>query len=546
MAAQDQAEIVFTADEGAVLKAYAKLEKANDSLHRKLDRMNGQNRTLGDNAVQSLNRMALGWMSVDRAIGATIGLIKDAKREYEEFIRASSEKTLTRSESFTQFRIQAGLGLDQERLADRAKTTHTAVAAATGQPATLVDQAAAQMASSGVSLTEIEGGGLLELMKGITIQGAAGDDVNIEDLVKATTMILKANKREVSAANIEALMVAFQGLKEKNIKLVDMIEYAKESGSVAELSHIPMEEQLAMYAYNLEVMPPEPAAVGTRTAIRELAAARNHPSRVAALGRLGLQPKDVDFFTEPGEETEGSLTVFRRLREGMKNVPGAEHASIVDAIFGARGGRVGEMLKRPELADELIADLAKMKDRTNYDKDFALFSKSQSAIAKGQAVLKENSMDDPSSANVMLARDIFQQELGEQRKAGRISPIRESLTMSAYDWSRFMSTASEKEFAKELSPDGYGETDLARDEENLRAGRISGMAMGGVASGVAGYRARRRIEQMNTTSDPNGVKTDETNALLKQLIQTMTKPQRIVIEGGNVPKPGKKAIEGVQ
>lgn len=355
--------------------------------------------------------IATAYMSVTQAVRFLMQANKEQQQASEE--AASKQDDLVR-----RVRVQGGLNELQGRKAKNAIYKAAIETASTSEDAF---NTASQMISTGFSPEQAQGPALTPFLKLIKAQALVpGKSTNAEDMAKSFSMFLSANKKDLNGHNVEELATQIQGLKETPLKVTDLQQLAKHSGALGELGGMSPEEQLANFSMLLKTQIAEEAGTHMREIVRQLATARSSPKVVEQLGRMGLNPEDVDF------KGEDFATVMGRLKKGVETLPEDERASALDIVV--EGRNISSMITTMAGQKEVDDLKKKMNDKAGFARDVEMTTTGQNATSIRQKTAIEM-VDAAKDMQSKTMREAYELKL----KTSGLSPVAISAGMAAYD-----------------------------------------------------------------------------------------------------------------
>ena len=322
------AEITFTSTDKGVVALVERINRSQDALSRKIDRVGRESRKTTDATNAGWKRAGATIKGVGLSlvgggsILAGLDLIKSAN---EEIIKQAGEIAERYDEAAKKFRVQSGLrGLEagdaQRRIEGNAVANAVSIDRAFA--------AATQLVSSGFSAREASGGSLDAFLDVLAATNAAGGEADPAELAKGLAGYLQSQGLGLNADNVRKVGGGTQRLfKGTNLQLDALPALAKEGASLRQTLN--PEESLAAASVLLDT---GKDGSGTATALRNvtsrLQTAASDKGRSAALGSIGLDPADVDF---AGENLE---TVLNRLADALEGRDGPTRAGVLESLAG--------------------------------------------------------------------------------------------------------------------------------------------------------------------------------------------------------------------
>lgn len=373
----NKVEITFTSDDRDIIQSLQKqnamYEKQIQKLQQVSDKSNRASRdqSSGLNSIIGMTiRAASGYASISLAMST----ISQANRE---LIQEAQRVSTLYDEIFRKFQVQAGLtevqkGSAQERIVSIAKNLAVPVDQATA--------AATQLVSSGFSTSEATGGGLSNFIKVLKATNQGGADVDPAELALALSQFLAANQLDKTGENVigvgQNLQALFQGT---NVQLSGLTPLASVTGAINKQTTF--QEQLAAQSTLVESFQAPQAAVGLRNFVQILSGAREDKIKAETLGRLGVNPDDVDF---TGENFQ---SVLDRLGGAFDTIPAEQRAGVSQKLFGREGAQFGDFLI--DNRDTFRRNLALQSDSTPFNQALQTATSGRNAAAVRQQIEKD-------------------------------------------------------------------------------------------------------------------------------------------------------------
>lgn len=346
--ASNNAEIKWTSDDAAVVRAFEKIERNMDTLSRKMEGLERTSKKTADESEKGFGKVAGSIMRAGHAIiggGGIIAGLHMWSKANQKLIEEADQAAQKYDELGRKFRIQAGLTKLELEEAQKAITKTAFDNAVDAETAHGV---ATTLIGAGATTEEATGGSLNAILRATAAANIEGKEVDANDFAGKVASYLKSQNMTVNTDNIEAMAVAAtRTMAVSDFKLDAFGQLAKQGGALR--GYLAPEEQLAYFAALGDVMPAEEAGTNLRNIVQRLATAREMPNRVKALERIGLSPDQVDLVGE------NLATVLNRLEKGMEGLPQEEQAGVAVRLFEEAGvagfkallgqrGRIPEMV----------------------------------------------------------------------------------------------------------------------------------------------------------------------------------------------------------
>jgi len=355
--------------------------------------------------------IATAYMSVTQAVR----FLMQANKEQQQ---ASEEAAGKQDELVRRFRAQGGLNALQGRAA---KNAIYKAAIETATPSEDAFNTASTMVSTGFGVDQAQGPALTPFLKLIKAQSLIpGKSTDAKDMAESFSMFLTANKKDLNAQNVEELATQIQGLKETPLKVTDLQQLAKHSSALGELGGMSPEEQLANFAMLRKTQIAEEAGTHMREIVRQLATAKASPKVVEQLGRMGLNPEDVDF------NGENFATVMGRIKKGVESLPEDERSSALDIVV--EGRNISSMITEMGSQQEVEALKKKMGDKAGFARDVEITTTGQNATSIRQKTAIEM-VDAAKDMQSRTMREAYELQL----KTSGLSPVGIAAGLKAYD-----------------------------------------------------------------------------------------------------------------
>ncbi|HEY0982671.1 phage tail tape measure protein [Schlesneria sp.] len=387
----------------AVSRAYAEQRK-----------MTEETKSSGDALTRLGTRLAgiaTAYVSVTRAVQFLTTANREAQQAAED--AASKQEDLLK-----RFQVQAGLNQIQGR---QAKVSIYKAAIDTATTSEDAFNTAAEMVSTGFSADQAQGPALTPFLKLMKAQALTPDKAtSSKEMAAAFSMFLTANKKDLNAQNVEELATQIQGLKETPLKIPDLQQLAKHSGTLRELGGMSAEDQLANFAMLRKTQIAEEAGTHMREIVRQLATSKSSPKVVEQLNRMGLQPEDVDF------KGEDFRTVMGRLKKGIESLPQEDRASALDIVV--EGRNISSTITEMEGLDEVDDLKKKMNDKAGFAADVATTTTGKNATSIRQKTAMEM-VKAAKDMNSKTMREAYELKL----ETSGLTPLGVSTGMAAYD-----------------------------------------------------------------------------------------------------------------
>lgn len=453
---QDQAEVVFSAEDREILRSWKQQYAEVSNLTTAINRLNAtfaagaaKNTGAADKVTGSIKRtghelgvvdrfagrwamnMAMSFLSVDSAISRSLQLLNEYKQAYEEHQAKKAGETLSRSDAVTKAFVQGRIYTPEDQ--SRYKATIQGAAEETSSTFAQTAEAAEFLATGGFSSKEIENGALREVLIGLNAQGALGREVSTSDLIKGMSKFLTANDMEMSAANVRAFMAKLQGTKESQLKITDFPRYAAEASTIRDYGHVDWKDQISILAAAVDQMEGRIADTSFRLITQELTTLGDTKTeggrkQLGELRRLGLKPSDIDL------EGETLMQAMGTLGNALDKVPETEKEKLIERLFTRDASRGIIAMTKPGFRERYRRYSQLGNDDTELARDTALIMDSDAAKDRVAQAKKEGSLDDPAAAAEKLARDTFERRLNEQERAGTITAWRKADALKSFDW----------------------------------------------------------------------------------------------------------------
>lgn len=320
-------QITFTGEDRDLLQAFQRQQAEILKNQRALIKM-------GDAGTDSSDRTVRGMQGVNQSIAIATqayGFLTQAVTGWmeanEQAIAKADEAAKKWDDQSRKFAVQSGLrGLQ----ADQAQQRIEKIAYDRGTKPDQANDIATQLVSSGFSVEEASGPSLDAFLKVLNAANASGGNVDSAQLAEAMGKYIESQGQELNADSINRFGQQGQtAFKNTNFQLGDFQDLAKVGATLA--AGISPEEQIATHAVLKGILPSAEAATAEANFVSRLQTARETPSRVAALRRMGLKPGDVDFIDENMDQ------VLERMDRGLQSVPEEERAGLMKMVFEESG-----------------------------------------------------------------------------------------------------------------------------------------------------------------------------------------------------------------
>lgn len=330
--ASNNAEIKWSSDDAAVVRAFEKMERNMDTLARKMDNVERESKKAAKATEDGFDKAAGAVMKVGAAIIGGGGIIRafnawsDAnKKVLEEAIEIGQAY----DDMFRKFRVQSGLNqMDTEKQQLRIME----VAERNATPVDVATAASTALVGADVPIDQATGPVLDVVLRGIAAARVNDDPLDPAQVSTAITSYLKSQGTELTAEAIgERVVAAQQIIGRSDFKMGDFQELTKVASGFK--GYLSPEEQLAAFSTLITEgakSAPE-SATNLRNVVARLTTAQQYPAQVAALERLGLKPSQVDLV---GEDIGSVLELFN---ERLQTVPEEDQAGILARMFEIAG-----------------------------------------------------------------------------------------------------------------------------------------------------------------------------------------------------------------
>lgn len=420
--AREDVNIKVSANVAEAIQMWKAMEAGPEGMAKALTTMGDK----GEKATKGIGDYVTGWVgkwaTAGTAIAAVTKLIND---QYEAVKRLREEKLAASTsvdEVWNQFMVQSGLqpGAQSDRVRTQLFQT---IAARKAAPIPGL-QAAVALGSAGASIEDITGGGLDEFLKMVTASNAAGKTVNQAELASSLVKFLKANNLSPNREGMQGSSLAIQQLfGGTNLQASNLSRFARDVGSIASMSHMAPEDQLAQFSMLLDTMSEDTASTAFKSGIISLATSGGNREKMRGLSMLGLKPRDVDF---QGEEWGD---VYGRLNKGFAGVAPEKRNVAAKLLFGDEGlpfyttfledGDLAEAQKRGGMARNPAGAASRLKTAEG----------SMAAAGRQAETQAAAAMYDPKAIDPKTIRD----RLIAMQKLYGVSEIDQAKQLSEFD-----------------------------------------------------------------------------------------------------------------
>lgn len=330
--ASNNAEIKWTSDDAAVVRAFEKMERNMDTLARKMDNVERESKKASKAAESGFDKAAGAVMKVGAAIigsGGIINALNTWSEANRRILEEANETGKAYDDMFRKFRVQSGLTQVET---EKSRLRIMEVAERNATPVDVATAASTALIGADVSVEDATGGVLNDILRGIAAARVNGDPLDPAQVSTAITSYLKSQGTELTRENIANRVVgAQQIIGRSDFKMGDFQELTKVASGFK--GYLSPEEQLAAFSTLITEgakSAPE-SATNLRNVVARLTTAQQYPAQVAALERLGLKPSQVDLV---GEDIGSVLSLFN---ERLQTVPEEDQAGILARMFEIAG-----------------------------------------------------------------------------------------------------------------------------------------------------------------------------------------------------------------
>lgn len=395
-------QITFTGEDRDLLQAFQRQQGEILKNQRALLRMGEISKGATDDTEKGLKKATIAAEIFHQGIGVVRqGLIawRDANTE---IIRQADEAGAKYDEIFRKFRVQSGLrGIE----ADRAQQRIVATSAQFSVPVEQGEAVARQLVSSGFAPDQATGESLKEVLRVLAAANIRGDNLDPTDLTASISKYLISQGLDLNAQNLATVgrssQILFRGT---NLQIPNLQNLAKEGAGFA--GAVSPQDQLATFSMLSDAFEGPEAAVGLRNVVGRLRTARETPTRVKALERLGLKPEDVDLV---GEDL---FTSLESLNRGLTALPEEQRAGTLKLLFEEQGVAPAQVMLSN--VAELRRRRAMLNDQSGFMADVEEATSGRNAARVRQDVLRENrrAAADQQDNLINQELDLVLEELG--------------------------------------------------------------------------------------------------------------------------------------
>lgn len=330
MGSREDVNIKVSANVAEAIQMWKAMEAGPDGMAKALaamgDKGGKSTKTLGEEIGSLVGK----WATVGAATAAVTSEIRAQVTALQDLRKAKLEVTNNVDEVWTQFQVQSGLPNGKQ--ADAVRTQLLQIIANRKAAPIPGLQSAVALGSAGASVQDITGGGLDEFLQMVTASNAAGKDVNQAELASSLVKFLKANGRSPNREGMQGTSLAIQQLfGGTNLQASNLSRFARDAGSIASMSRMSPEDQLAQFSMLLDTMSEDTASTAFKSGVISLATSGGNREKMRGLSMLGLKPGDVDF---QGEEWGD---VYGRLNKGFAGVAPEKRNVAAKLLFGDEG-----------------------------------------------------------------------------------------------------------------------------------------------------------------------------------------------------------------
>lgn len=330
MAAKEDVNIKVSANVAEAIQMWKAMEAGPDGMAKALAGMGDK----GEKATKGIGEQVLSWAGKWATAGTAIALVTKLINDQYEAVKRLREEKLAASTSvdevWNQFQVQSGLQNGPRSDAVRTSLFQT-IANRKAAPIPGM-QSAVALGSAGASVEDITGGGLDEFLKMVTASNAAGKQVNQAELASSLVKFLKANNLSPNREGMQGSSMAIQQLfGGTNLQASNLSRFARDAGSIASMSHMAPEDQLAQFSMLLDTMSEDTASTAFKSGVISLATSGGNRDKMRGLTMLGLKPGDVDFQGENWQD------VYGRLNKGFGSVAPEKRNIAAKLLFGDEG-----------------------------------------------------------------------------------------------------------------------------------------------------------------------------------------------------------------
>lgn len=395
-------QITFTGEDRDLLQAYQRQQAEILKNQRSLLRMAEISEQATGGTEKGLKRAAIAAELFSQGIGVVRQGLTAWMEANSEIIRQADDAGRKYDEIFRKFRVQSGLrGLD----ADRAQQRIVGTSAQFGVPVEQGEAIARQLVSSGFAPDQASGESLKEILRVLSASNIRGAELDPTDLTASISKYLISQGLDLNSQNIATVgrsaQILFRGT---NLQIPQLQNLAKEGAGFA--GAVSPQDQLATFSLLADAFEGPEAAVGMRNVVGRLRTARETPTRIKALERLGLKPEDVDLV---GEDLFSSLD---SLNQGLTALPEEQRAGTLKLLFEEQGVAPAQLLLSN--VNEIRRRRALLGDQSGFLADVEEATSGRNAAAVRQDVVRENRRAGTDQLDDLINKelDLVLEELG--------------------------------------------------------------------------------------------------------------------------------------
>jgi myosin heavy subunit len=469
-----------------------------------------ENQSLMDMVQSRVTGAVAAYASVTAAVGTIGAALRQVIEVNRQFTEEAEQAGRVYDKIFRQFRIQADLrGLEgkeaQNRILDIGEQTGFTEEQATS--------AATALVSAGVSAKDASGGALKEFIGILNAQGLRDEDPR--QYAEAIAQYLNSQGMEVNEANVRAVGIKLQSLKDTKFKLTDLPQLAQiGSGLQGRLS---VDEQFATIATLGDSLGANIASTQMRDIFKNLEVAAGKEDAVKALKEIGLTPDQVDF------QGEDFSQVMSTLGKALESVSPERQTVVLGKLV--EGTNIGTFrLMQAEMA-RIQGRAGNLNQTEVYDADVAEGSSGRDAAQNRQALRRRRILAERDQLGDLLKGEIAQDSL-ESNEAPILGWLRDKI----FDTTRFLTgDQGAGVFAQEFGVN-------AVTDSGVQTGVAGSLVMGqSLIASIGKELFRVAFESQQQVAERQAAVTERMANSIEQMGRMLEEQNRLMGAGGGRP-----------